>query len=152
MTARHLLHSSALLAALAAGGFLSGCGGADAGTAPEEAATPTFEVLSAPEAKSFIENNLDVVAVDVSDYYLDHRIPGAYWYEANDGTFGRVLAQLDHDLPYLVYGFTGDESAAAAERMIAAGFERVACLAGGFIAWLDAGYPVETEYGCGCGS
>jgi rhodanese-related sulfurtransferase len=93
-----------------------------------------------------------MVIIDTSTTYFEHRIPGAYSYCDQEGYLAQALAQLDPDALYLIYGYLGEDSRTSAQRMVEAGFKNVYALEGGFAAWLDAGLPVETSFGCDCGS
>ncbi len=52
--------------------------------------------------------------------------------------------ELDRDTPVVFYCRSGDRSASAADAFEASGFD-AASLAGGIVAWADAGKPVEGE-------
>ena len=56
-----------------------------------------------------------------------------------------ALADLPHDRPVLVADSSGVFTKAVATTLISTGFEQVACLNGGMIAWDNAGMPVETD-------
>ncbi len=55
-------------------------------------------------------------------------------------------AELDRDTPVVFYCRGGDRSAAAADAFAASGFD-AASLAGGIVAWKEAGQAVEGEIG-----
>jgi rhodanese-related sulfurtransferase len=54
--------------------------------------------------------------------------------------------ELDRDTPLVFYCRSGDRSASAADAFAASGFD-AASLAGGMVAWQDAGKPVEGKIG-----
>lgn len=71
------------------------------------------------------------------------RIAGALnadWYRPD---FRRLIDDLDRDETTLVYCRTGVRSAEAARLMGALGFTNVCDLAGGIVAWYQAGLPIE---------
>lgn len=73
--------------------------------------------------------------------YRHGHVPGALHVPAS-----RLLASLERlprDGPLLVHCAGGGRSSAAASALLAAGFEDVKDVAGGFGAWCDAGNPVE---------
>jgi hydroxyacylglutathione hydrolase len=83
-----------------------------------------------------------ILDVRTSLEYRDGHIPGAIHVPAS-----RLLASLGvlpRDRPLLVHCAGGTRSSAAASALLAAGFESVKDMAGGFGAWRDAGNPVET--------
>ena len=55
-------------------------------------------------------------------------------------------AELDRDTPIVFYCRSGDRSASAADAFAASGFDAKS-LAGGIVAWQEAGKPVEGEIG-----
>jgi rhodanese-related sulfurtransferase len=55
-------------------------------------------------------------------------------------------AELDKDTPLVFYCRSGDRSASAADAFEASGFH-AASLAGGIVAWQDAGKPVQGRIG-----
>lgn len=59
-----------------------------------------------------------------------------------DGFLAKAKALLDPKKPVLVYCRSGRRSALAAEQLRAAGFTPVHDLAGGIVAWQEAGKPV----------
>ncbi|WP_394696938.1 rhodanese-like domain-containing protein [Pseudoxanthomonas japonensis] len=58
-------------------------------------------------------------------------------------TTSEALAVPDRDV--VLYCLTGGRSALAAESLQSLGFTRVRSLAGGLIAWRNAGHPLTTE-------
>ncbi len=53
----------------------------------------------------------------------------------------------DKEKPVIVYCSSGNRSLAAVEKLEQAGYSRALSLAGGFHAWLNAGYEIEKENG-----
>jgi rhodanese-related sulfurtransferase len=56
----------------------------------------------------------------------------------------RIGQAVDHDLEVIVACSEGYASSLAAASLVDLGLHRTADLAGGFLAWRDAGLPVET--------
>ncbi len=59
------------------------------------------------------------------------------------GNFDQGISALKKDRPVYVYCLSGGRSAAAARKMKAAGFTQVIDMAGGIMAWNNAGLPLE---------
>jgi rhodanese-related sulfurtransferase len=73
------------------------------------------------------------------------RIPGDSAHIPFDQLAARA-GELDRETPVVFYCRGGDRSAAAADAFAASGYD-AASLAGGIIAWQEAGKPVEGEIG-----
>ena len=98
--------------------------------------------LTVEEAKSLIEQNIRLKIVDVrldTEFNSSH-IPGAINVCACDPD--NMLRQLDPNDEILVYCRSGMRSAAAMKFLNENGFSKVYNLAGGIVAWENAGYPV----------
>lgn len=111
---------------------------ADAGMA--EIAHPPdagYESLS-PAAFAERMRQGDAVVVNVHIPY-EGQIPGTDVVVPYDQI---ATAMLDPTAQVLLYCQTGDMSADAARRLVAEGYERVAHLAGGMVAWDGSGRPV----------
>jgi rhodanese-related sulfurtransferase len=82
--------------------------------------------------------------IDVSDrsFFNISHIMGAIPIPMNE-LVNRALSSLELHRDIYVYGETDDETAAAATKLRAAGFENVSELRGGVAAWKAVGYPVE---------
>lgn len=105
----------------------------------------TYVDLSPAEAKELIDNTPNLIIIDVSPYYDQGHIPGAVHYYIGDGSLDDAILNLDKNLTYLVYCHVDSVSIAGANKLIEAGFENVYRLEGNYPAWVDAGYPVETD-------
>lgn len=105
----------------------------------------TYIDLSPAEAKELIDNTPNLIIIDVSPYYDQGHIPGAVHYYIGDGSLDDAILNLDKNLTYLVYCHVDSVSIAGANKLIEAGFENVYRLEGNYPAWVDAGYPVETD-------
>lgn len=133
-------------------GLLAACGsGADA-PAPDapaavgQAAPASAEVVTLDsEAFRARTEEPGVVVLDVRTpaEFAEGHLAGALNLDASAPDFDAQVAALDAGAPYAVYCRSGARSAAAVERMQAAGFTDVEHLGGGILAWQDAGLPVE---------
>jgi len=101
--------------------------------------------LSPMEAKELIDNTPEIIIIDVSPFYAQGHIPGAINYYLGDGSLDDAIPTLDKSKIYLVYCHVDSVSIAGAIKLIDAGFETVYRLEGNYSAWVDAGYPVETN-------
>lgn len=106
----------------------------------------TYADIKPKEAYKHWQNNefdviIDVVGLDI--HSLGH-LPGAVNYVWADGTLNDKIPELDPTWTYLVYCHTDPPSTASAQALVNAEFEHVYRLEGNYVAWKDAGYPIET--------
>jgi len=89
----------------------------------------------------------DLVILDVRtpEEYGDGHLSGAVQIDFYDDDFADQLADLDTDVPYLVYCRSGNRSGQTTAIMRDLGFTDVADVDGGIIAWAEAGNPVVVE-------
>ena len=73
------------------------------------------------------------------------RIPGDAAHIPFEELYARA-SELDKGTPVVFYCRSGDRSASAADAFAASGYD-AASLAGGIVAWEEAGKPVEGEIG-----
>lgn len=109
-----------------------------AGREPRQFAVPEVTVeafLRGAEAAP------QVVDVREQDEWAEGRIPGSVFMPL--GEVGARLGELDPRRPVVTVCRSGRRSLYAAAEMLAAGFRDVRSLAGGMIAWAEAGQPVE---------
>ncbi|MBI5090370.1 MAG: rhodanese-like domain-containing protein [Actinobacteria bacterium] len=130
---------------------LASCGGDDSDVtttpAPAASAAPVFELIDATAAQQLIAAppaGLVVLDVRTPEEFATGHLPGAIDLDARSDTFTDELAQLDREVPYLVYCHSGNRSAAAVATMRELGFTRVSELDGGITAWQFAGIPITT--------
>jgi phage shock protein E len=113
-------------------------------TTETEPAEPTVDYTVPPEeAVAMIEAGERVV-IDVrtpAEYEQAH-VVGALNIDVEAADFGERIAELDADVPYLLYCRTGRRSDLAAQQMAAAGFSDIADGAG-LAGLARAGAPVE---------
>jgi rhodanese-related sulfurtransferase len=89
-------------------------------------------------------DNPGFVLLDVrtpKEYNQGH-IPGAKLLDFHQRDFTKRLKTLDRDKTYLVYCRSGNRSGRTLALMEKLGFQRVAHLAGGIIAWQRKGYAL----------
>jgi len=70
-------------------------------------------------------------------------IPGAIHINIYDDDFKERIAQLDASKPIYAYCKMGGRSAKAAKQLVAAGFQQVYNLKGGYTGWTKAGYETS---------
>lgn len=122
----------------ASGGTSDAAGTAAAGAgirlvSPDEGAA----ILTDPPA--------DLVVLDVrtAEEFDEGHLAGATMLDLSAPDFADRLAELDRDVPYLLYCQSGNRSGQARRMMEQLGFSDVADIEGGIVAWVGAGLPVE---------
>lgn len=88
----------------------------------------------------------EVQLVDTREAYEVEagHIPGSRHVELND--LSGAADSFDHDQPLVLYCRSGDRSAMPADAFREAGFDAYN-LAGGIVAWSEAGLPLEPDGG-----
>lgn len=110
--------------------------------------TGGVRVVPVDEAVSVQANApADLVVLDVrtAEEFADGHIEGAVMLDFYDPDFAAQIADLDPDVPYLLYCRSGNRSGQTAEIMKQLGFTDVADVDGGILAWTGAGQPTVTE-------
>ena len=97
---------------------------------------------------TFAKSELDTggaVFVDVRDEasFADGHIPGAT--HLTETNWQDVTSTIDKTKPIIVNCYHGNRSQIAADSLCAQGFMTVYTIDGGFAAWSDANYPIETQ-------
>lgn len=130
------MRPASLLLALAL--TLGGC------TATEEV-TPTL--VEPTEAEQIIESTPGLVVLDVRtpEEVAEGTLPGAVAIDFYSPDFAAQVAQLDRDVPYLVYCRSGSRSAQATRIMTDLGFTQIWELDGGILSWVNAGETLTTN-------
>ena len=119
---------------------------------------PLLILLVACGGSSVKVNNLDanafasdiknpgVVVLDVrtAGEFASGHIENAINIDVESSDFDAQIAKLDKKVEYAVYCHSGRRSGIAADKLAAAGFEKISNLEGGIIAWQSAGYPLIT--------
>jgi phage shock protein E len=143
-----------LAATLAAALALSACGSdstSSADTTPVTAAEVTasgIQVVQPDDAAATIAASPDgLVILDVRtpEEFAEGHIDGAVMIDFYRDDFAAELANLDPDVPYVLYCRSGNRSSQAREMMAQLGFTTVNDVEGGVIAWQNAGLPLVTE-------
>lgn len=86
---------------------------------------------------------LVVLDVRTREEFDEGYLPGAILVDFYDEGFVAQIEGLDRDVPYLVYCRSGGRSAKTAQLMTQLGFSEVTDVAGGMLAWADAGLPYQ---------
>jgi rhodanese-related sulfurtransferase len=102
---------------------------------------PETDVVSTAQALE--EQTAQVVDVREADEWADGHIAGAIHIPLGD--LGASVGELDPSRPVITLCAAGVRSLYAAEALIGAGFGEVASMAGGMVAWEQAGLPVERD-------
>lgn len=89
----------------------------------------------------------DLVILDVRtpEEFDEGHLEGAILVDFYEADFADRIAELDPDVPYLLYCRSGNRSGQASEMMRDLGFVDVAEIDGGILAWLDSGLPLFTQ-------
>ena len=99
--------------------------------------------VTVQEAKILIESNPELIVIDVSPNYTEGHLPGAINYYLGDGSLDRAIPNLDKNIEYLVYCHVDSVAILGAQKLINAGIKKVYRLEGNYVAWIEAGYPVD---------
>jgi rhodanese-related sulfurtransferase len=89
-------------------------------------------------------DNLVVLDVRTPEEFDEAHIDGAVLVDFYDPDFAEQLAELDPDVPYLLYCRSGNRSGQTTAIMEQLGFIDVADVDGGILAWGEAGLPLTT--------
>lgn len=128
------------LAALVVAGTLA------IGACNSAAASPTIELVDAPEAQSLLSApppGLVVLDVRTPEEFAAGHIAESTNVDFHAPDFLDRLEGLDKDAPYFVYCRSGNRSAATIDAMRELGFTEIYELGGGIITWAEEGYPLE---------
>ena len=89
----------------------------------------------------------DLVILDVRtpEEFAEGHLEGAVMVDFYDDDFADQLAKLDPSVPYLLYCRSGNRSGQTAVIMADLGFDNVADVDGGIVAWTEAGLPITTS-------
>ncbi len=125
------------------------CGGSSSeSTSPEPtdaSDTGGVRVVTPGEAATIqTEPPADLVVLDVRTpaEFADGHLEGATMLDFYADDFSEQLAELDRDVPYLLYCRSGNRSGQTRALMEDLGFSDVADVDGGILAWADAGLPI----------
>ena len=111
----------------------------------QDLAAPAFATLSVAEAEAVLADPPDdLVLLDVRtpEEFADGHIEGAVMVDFYRDDFAQQLAELDPDVPYLVYCRSGNRSGQTLGIMQELGFSSAVDIGGGVVAWDGAGLPL----------
>lgn len=152
---------STIAAMLAFATVMTACGGSgsegsEPSTPPAEAQTSESEAVAAAagirvaspaEAAATIDDapeGLVILDVRTQEEFDEGHIDGAIMIDFYRDDFREQLAQLDPDVPYVLYCRSGNRSGQASAIMSDLEFTSVEDVNGGIVSWVDAGLPVVT--------
>lgn len=148
-----------ITSAIVAGTLLVGaCGSGTEGTDPAASggdepgdiiAAPAAGVrLIAPTDGAAIQANppegLVILDVRTPDEFDAGHLEGAVMVDFYEPDFAERIAELDPDVPYLLYCRSGNRSGQTRAAMANLGFTDVADIDGGILSWMEAGLPIVT--------
>jgi len=124
--------------------LVGGCASDPANTS--EVSTLNEEIVSAQEAYTLIQNNLDnpdfiILDVRTPEEFDDGHIEGAVNTDFYEGDFRDNVDALEKDKSYLVHCRSGTRSQSTVDIMEELGFTNVYHMTGGFIEWEAEGLP-----------
>jgi len=109
------------------------------------AETPFLKDIDAVAAGERFKSQKPLVVIDVRtpEEFAEGHIEGAINIDFKGANFKEELSKLDPKKEYLMHCRSGGRSTAAKPVFTELGFERLYHLDDGFIAWEEAGLPVE---------
>jgi rhodanese-related sulfurtransferase len=142
---RRIRTLAAVLSLLLVAGACSSGSDSVASTTDEMVAEATgIRLISAAEGEEIrTDPPEDLVILDVRtpEEFAEARLDGSVMLDFYEADFQTQLAELDPDVPYLLYCRSGNRSGQTAAMMKELGFTDVADVDGGIGAWADAGLP-----------
>lgn len=155
--ARHPLRA-ATVASVFAVVALAGCGdddssgdsdrddaGAPAAETAQAAPTAGLVTVSPEDAAATVAappDDLVILDVRTPEEFAEGHVEGAVMLDFYDPGFADALAELDPDVPYVLYCRSGNRSGQTVAMMEQLGFSSVEEVGGGIVAWQAAGLPV----------
>lgn len=128
---------------------LAACSSADAVDSPPASAAERPGVLrvGAQDAVALLDERDDLTVIDVRTpaEFAEGHLDGAVLVDFYDPDFADQLAELDPDVPYVVYCRSGNRSGQTLPLMQQLGFGSALDIGGGILAWADAGLPIVTD-------
>ncbi len=118
----------------------TGCGDDDVAS-PESPGVRVVSVQEAADIQTDPPDRLVILDVRTADEFAEGHLEGATMIDFYLDDFADRLADLDRDVPYLVYCRSGNRSEQAVGIMRELGFADVADVDGGITSWVDAGLP-----------
>lgn len=118
----------------------------EAPTGAEQSSTlGVFATITSGAAASVLTDapdDLVILDVRTPEEFAEGHLDGAVLVDFYDADFADQLAELDPDVPYLVYCRSGNRSGQTLPLMEQLGFGSAVDIGGGILAWVDAGLPV----------
>jgi phage shock protein E len=110
---------------------------------PAKSSPPGVRTLPAADAAARADDP-DALVLDIrtTPEVAQAHLPNAVQLDYYAADFPQRIAELDRDVPVLLYCRSGQRSADAAGLMAQLGFRDVIDLEGGIIAWANAGLPL----------
>ena len=106
--------------------------------------------IDAPMAKAMIDRGgASFVDMRTSIEFVREHIPGAHYIGAVADLSKERLSEIagkDDEVVFYCHGMRCPYAAFASAKALALGFENIYYFAGGYPAWVDAGYPVEAAH------
>jgi phage shock protein E len=149
---------------VAAAVSITACGGSDSSDPENESDTPTAdepasapaveeaaglpELVSPAAAAALLENppdDLVILDVRTDDEFQQGHIDGATMIDFYRPDFREALAELDPEVPYLVYCRSDNRSGQATALMSELGFTSIYDVDGGVLSWEASGLPLVTD-------
>lgn len=124
--------------------FAASCGGSSGGDT-DNSSGEGVRIVDVGAGASLLEDApADLVVLDVrtSEEFAEGHLEGATMIDFYAPDFADRIAELDPDVPYLLYCRSGNRSGQAATLMRDLGFSDVADVDGGILAWTQAGNDV----------
>ncbi len=116
---------------------------AEATTAPaQETAAAGIRLISAQDGAAIASNppeDLVILDVRTEEEFAEGHIDGAVMIDFYSDDFADQIADLDPDVPYLLYCRSGNRSGQTTAIMQDLGFSDVADIDGGILSWSQAG-------------
>jgi phage shock protein E len=148
-----IARASALAAVVAL--TVSACGGSSTDSVSDtpEASAPAsvaagITLVSVDDAAATIAaapDDLVILDVRTPEEFNEGHIDGAVMIDFYRDDFSAQLAELDPDVPYVLYCRSGNRSGQTTAIMEELGFQSVQDVDGGSLAWQAAGLPLVTE-------
>jgi len=113
-----------------------------AGCSATQTAVESVSPVAAAEYQTEAPAQLVVLDVRTADEFADGHLEDAEMLDFYRTDFKDRLAELDKDVPYLVYCRSGNRSGQTVMLMQELGFTEVTEVDGGIVAWSDAGLPL----------
>ncbi len=122
--------------------LLGACGG---GVTPVASGVRTVSAVDVAGVIESAPSGLVVLDVRTPDEFGQGHLAGAVNLDFYDAGFGDLLAELDRDVPYVLYCRSGNRSSSVARMMDDMGFAEVYELDGGIVSWAAADLPLVTS-------